>query len=226
MKPSSTLLISPPLRPSPFFFSFTIECISWHWVSRSDIEKKKPKKKKITRSLGIGGPNTPGRCQKLTFTYLDEKNAQHTVKNVPVFVPVFLYAVTMLIFQIKRIISSKKRLNFFFLLKMPKIWVSRMTVNGEKKGDGLISLQYFGLFEHLICSLTQDLERLLTVCWFSETILIPKNFLRFNTDRLPLLGGGVGASGLEGEERWRGTGGGIPIKRPVIKFQNNGVKEL
>ena len=74
------------------------------------IEKKK--KKKIIRSLGIGGPGTPGRRQKLTFTYLDEKNAQHTVKNVPVFVPVFLYAVTMLIFQNKRIISSEKRLNY------------------------------------------------------------------------------------------------------------------
>ena len=29
-------------------------------------------------------------------------------KNVPVFVPVFLYSVTTLIFQIKRIISSEK----------------------------------------------------------------------------------------------------------------------
>ena len=58
---------------------------------------------------------------------------QHTVKNVPV----FLYAVTMLIFQIKRIISCEKRLNyvvtFFFLLKMPKIWVGWTTVNGEKR---------------------------------------------------------------------------------------------
>ena len=34
------------------------------------------------------------------------------VKNVPVFVPVFLYAVTMLIFQIKRIISSEKWFNY------------------------------------------------------------------------------------------------------------------
>ena len=32
----------------------------------------------------------------------------YKVKNVPVFVPVFLYAVTMLIFQTKRIISSGK----------------------------------------------------------------------------------------------------------------------
>ena len=33
-------------------------------------------------------------------------------KNVPVFVPVFLYAVTMLICQITRIISSKKWFNY------------------------------------------------------------------------------------------------------------------
>ena len=36
----------------------------------------------------------------------------YTVKNVHVFVPVFLYAVTMLIFQIKRIISSEKWFNY------------------------------------------------------------------------------------------------------------------
>ena len=104
------------------------------------IEKKKPKKK-ITRSLGISGPGTPGRRQKSTFTYLDEQNAQHTVKNVLVFVPVFLYVVTMLNLEIKRIISSKKRLNYvvtFFFLKMPKIWIGRTTVNGEKNGDGLM----------------------------------------------------------------------------------------
>ena len=63
------------------------------------------------------------------------------MKNVHVFVPVFLDAVTMLIFQIKRIISSEKWckyvVTFFFFLKMPKIWVSRTTVKGEKKEDGL-----------------------------------------------------------------------------------------
>ena len=45
------------------------------------------------------------------------------VKNVPVFVPVFLYAVTMLIFQIKRIISSEKWFNYivtFFFLENDK----------------------------------------------------------------------------------------------------------
>ena len=59
------------------------------------------------------------------------------MKNVHVFVPVFLYAVTMLIFQIKRIISTEKWCNYnIFFLKIPKIGVGRTTVNGEKKEDG------------------------------------------------------------------------------------------
>ena len=41
---------------------------------------------------------------------------RYTVKNVHVFVPVFLYAVTILIFQIKRIISSKKWFNYVVTL--------------------------------------------------------------------------------------------------------------
>ena len=61
------------------------------------------------------------------------------LKNVPVFVPVFLYAVTMLIFQIKRIISSEKWFHyvvtFFLFLKKPKMWVGRTTINGEKKKE-------------------------------------------------------------------------------------------
>ena len=66
------------------------------------------------------------------------------LKNVPVFVPVFLYVVTMLIFQIKRIISSEKWFHyvvtFFLFLKKPKMWVGRTTINGEKKEDGLINM--------------------------------------------------------------------------------------
>ena len=34
------------------------------------------------------------------------------LKNVPVFVPVFLYIVTILIFHIKRIISNEKWFNY------------------------------------------------------------------------------------------------------------------
>ena len=71
---------------------------------------------------------------------MDQQNAYYAVKNVPVFVPVFLYAVTMLIFQIKRIISSEKwfiniyiYIHIYSFLKMPKISVGRTTLNGEKK---------------------------------------------------------------------------------------------
>ena len=63
------------------------------------------------------------------------------MKNVHVFVLVFLCAVTTLIFQIKRIISSEKWFNYvvtcFFFLKMLKIWVGQTTLKGEKKEDGL-----------------------------------------------------------------------------------------
>ena len=59
------------------------------------------------------------------------------MKNVHVFVPVFLYAVTVLIFHIKRILFQVKNgvttSLLFFVLKMPNIWVGRMTVNGERK---------------------------------------------------------------------------------------------
>ena len=102
-----------------FFFVYR----RMRFLTLGRIEKKNLKKK-ITRSLGISGPGTPRRRQKSTFTYLDEQNAQHTVKNVLVFVPVFLYVVTMLNLEIKRIISSKKRLNyvvtFFFFWKCQK----------------------------------------------------------------------------------------------------------
>ena len=63
---------------------------------------------------------------------MDKQNTQYTVKNVYVFVPVFLYAVTMLIFHIKKLFEVKNGLTTS-LLKMPTIWVGRTTLNGEKK---------------------------------------------------------------------------------------------
>ena len=55
-------------------------------------------------------------------------------------IPHFSATKTILIFQIKRIISSEKWLNYvvtFFFLKVPKIWVGWMTLNREIKEDGL-----------------------------------------------------------------------------------------
>ena len=55
----------------------------------------------------------------------------------------------MLIFQIKRIISCEKWFNyvvtFFFVLKMPKIWVGRTTLNGEKKREWSYTITVFAL---------------------------------------------------------------------------------
>ena len=57
----------------------------------------------------------------------------------------------MLTFQIKRIISGEKWVNylvtFFFFLKMPKIWVGWTTANREKKEDGLTLKYRLGAIE-------------------------------------------------------------------------------
>ena len=58
------------------------------------------------------------------------------MKNVHVFVLIFLCAVTMLIFRWKELFQMKNGVTtslLFFVLKMPNIWVGRMTVNGERK---------------------------------------------------------------------------------------------
>ena len=63
------LLFFFPIRPSPpFFFSFSVECVSWCWDGRS-VGVKTKRKKENTRSLGIGGRCTPG--WRSTFTYLN-----------------------------------------------------------------------------------------------------------------------------------------------------------
>ena len=62
-----------------------------------------------------------------------------TVKNVPVFVLVFLNAVTMLIFRLKELFQGKNGLTtslLLFFLKMSKLWLGRTTLNGGKKEDG------------------------------------------------------------------------------------------
>ena len=69
------------------------------------------------------------------------------MKNVHVFVPVFLYAVTMLIFQIKRIISREKWCNyvitFFFLFENGKNLGRSDDGKWRKKEDGLTVNSYF-----------------------------------------------------------------------------------
>ena len=98
-------------RLSPFF-SLRVECVSWYWVRRSDW-KKKPKKI-ITRSLGIGSPGTPGGRMTLKVNIHIFGLTKYTIyhKKWSRFCSCFSdYAVTMLISQIKRIISSEKWFN-------------------------------------------------------------------------------------------------------------------
>ena len=65
-----------------------------------------------------------------------------SVKNNRVLVPVVLCAVILcLFFRLKELFQVKNGLttllHFFFFLTIPKIWVGRTTLNGEKKEDGL-----------------------------------------------------------------------------------------
>ena len=115
----------------PQFFSFSIKWVSWCWVCRSDWKKKRKKNHKSQNMR----PWYPRMTLKVNI-----QNPQYIVKNVPVFVPVFLYAVTMLIFQIKRIISSEKWFNYvitFFFFENAKNLVGQMMLNRERKQDGL-----------------------------------------------------------------------------------------
>ena len=61
------------------------------------------------------------------------------MKNIHVFVPVFLYAVTLLIFQIKRIISSEKWCNYVatFFFENAKNLSRSDDGKRRKKEDGL-----------------------------------------------------------------------------------------
>ena len=67
----------------------------------------------------------------------------YSVKNNRVLVPVVLCAVILcLFFRLKELFQVKNGLTtllhfFFFFLTIPKIWVGRTTLNGEKKEDGL-----------------------------------------------------------------------------------------
>ena len=86
-----------PLRPSPFFLRLPSNAFP-DIGSVGRIEKKKNLKQnhKKSRNSRPWYPRT-------------KENVQYTVKNVHVFVPVFLYAITMLIFQIKRRSDDGKR---------------------------------------------------------------------------------------------------------------------
>ena len=80
----------------PLCFSFSVECVSW---SVGRIEKKKNKLKQNHKKSPKRRPWYPRMTLRVNIYIIWIKNiyilnAQYTVKNVSVFVPVFLYAVT------------------------------------------------------------------------------------------------------------------------------------
>ena len=132
----------------PFFFCLASNAFP-DIGSVGQIEKKTLKK--ITRSLGIGGPSTPAYMKhiyifrRVSFSYiyifgLTKCILAILLKKCSCFCSCFSLHYPMLIFQIKRIISSEKWFNyivtFFFFWKCPKFGlVSRTTLNrGKKRG--------------------------------------------------------------------------------------------
>ena len=120
-------------------------------LSRSVGLKKKPKKQnhKKCRNRRPWYPRTMLKVNVHIFGL-----TKYTIycKNVYVFVPVFLYAVTTLIFQIKRIISSEKWFNYVvtFFLKMPN--------REKKKGVAclLITTAFPGKFNVFVLQLSSS----------------------------------------------------------------------
>ena len=117
----------------PFLSLFTVECVSWYWVGRAEKKKKNHKKSRNSR------PWYARKTLKVNVHIFGLTKCTIYWEKCSCFCSCFsLCCLTMLIVQIKRIISSEKWCNyvvtfFFFFLKMPKIWVGRTTVNGEKK---------------------------------------------------------------------------------------------
>ena len=104
-------------------------------LGRSIGLKKPQKKTKKHKKYRNRRPWYP-RATTLTLTYLDEQNAHYNVKNVPVFVPVCLYMLLICsFFRLKELFQVKNGLTtmLLFFCRMPKIWVCRTMLNGEKK---------------------------------------------------------------------------------------------
>ena len=98
------------------FSSFTVECVSWYWVGRSVEKKKKPKKKSHKKSRN-SRPWYPRTTLKVNIHIFRLTKCTIYCEKCSCLCFCFLYAVTMLIFHIKRIILSEKWCNyvvFFF----------------------------------------------------------------------------------------------------------------
>ena len=123
------------LRPSPFF-SFSVECVSWYWVGRSDWKKKKLKKNhKKSRNRRPWYPRTTLKVNIHIFGL-----TKYTIYCKKFSCFCFCFSLCCYykysFFSLQQFLQLKNGLttsSFLLFLKMAKSWVGRTTVNGEKK---------------------------------------------------------------------------------------------
>jgi len=98
--------------PPHLFLSFSVECVSWFWVTRSDWKKEHPPKKRVTKTSRNRRPGTLASLLWSPETTRHELKINMAEKLDDVIVkfrqlakkdqPPKFYIVTMLSFQIKR----------------------------------------------------------------------------------------------------------------------------
>ena len=93
------------------FFSFVYRRMRFLILGRSVGLKKKPKKKNHKKSRN-SRPWYPRTTLKVNIRIFGLTKCTIYCEKCSCFVPVFLYAATVLIFEVKRIISSEKWCNY------------------------------------------------------------------------------------------------------------------
>ena len=131
------------VRPSPFFSSFTVEIAFpdigsvGRSVGRSDWKKKTPNLKKNHKKSRNSRPWYPRTTLKVNIHIFGLTKCTMYCEKYSCFCSMSFSMLLLCSF----FRSIEKWCNYvvsvFFFLKMPKIWVGRTMVNGEKKEDGL-----------------------------------------------------------------------------------------
>ena len=122
-------MISCLIRTIPFFFRLASNALTD--VGSVGLKKKR-KLKKITSSLGIGGPGTPGVTLKVNIHILGLTKCT-IYCNKKKFLFCFLFFSMLLLcscFRLKELFQVKNSLTTSLLAKT---WVGRTTLNGEKR---------------------------------------------------------------------------------------------
>ena len=131
---ASLLLMLFIIRPSPFF---RLAANAFPDIGSVGRIEKKQTNKKIHKKSQNRRPWYPRTTLNVNIHIFGLTKCTIYCKKCSCFCSCFSLCCYYAHFQIKRIILSEKWFNclvtFFFVLKMPKIWVGRTTLNGKKK---------------------------------------------------------------------------------------------